>query len=98
MAKNNARLIDPNLIIQAGIDPRTGLPIKMGTPGSYGVDKQNIRKQLRIVDEQNALYRYTWYGLPPGLNQELIERVLYYRGQGAFFQIKDRAYFLPYTL
>lgn len=95
---NNARITDPNMLIQAGIDPRTGLPIKLGNCGSYGVDKQNIRKQLRIVDEQNALYRYTWYGLPPGLNQELVERVLYYRGQGAFFQINGKAYFLPYAL
>jgi hypothetical protein len=48
---NNARLIDPSLIIQAGINPKTGLPLKMGTPGSYGIDKANIKKQLRIVDE-----------------------------------------------
>ena len=28
----------------------------------------------------------------------MIERVLYYRGQGAFFQINGKAYFLPYAL
>jgi hypothetical protein len=48
---NNARMTDPNMLIQAGIDPRTGLPVKLGNCGNYGVDKQNIRKQLRIVDE-----------------------------------------------
>ena len=29
MAKNNAKIIDPNMLIAAGIDPKTGLPLKM---------------------------------------------------------------------
>lgn len=95
---NNAKMTDPSLLVQMGIDPKTGLPIKMGGGASYGIDKGAIKKQLRIVDEQDALHRYTWYGIPKGLNQELIERVLYYRGQGAFFQIEGKAFFLPYAL
>ena len=95
---NNAKMTNPQTLIQAGIDPKTGLPIRMTSPSKYGIDKAEIKKQLRIVDEQDALHRYTWYNIPRGLNQELIERVLYYRAQGAFFQIEGKAFFLPYAL
>lgn len=85
-------------IIQAGIDPKTGLPIKMGSTGC--ALKENIRRQLRVLDGQDAQNRYTWYNLPSGLTGQLIERVLYYRGQGAFFYMSanDTYYFLPYAL
>lgn len=96
MAKNNARLYDPEVLIQSGIDPKTGLPIKMDD--SKGGLKSAIKKQLRIVDEQNAVNRFTWYNLPEGLNGRLMERILYYKGQGMFFFLKDKFYFLPYAL
>lgn len=94
---NNARMIDPSLYIAAGINPKTGLPLK-ATGNSPCVLKDNIRKQLRVMDEQNAVNRYTWYNLPKGLSGQLIERILYYRGQGMLFMLKDKFYFLPYTL
>lgn len=97
MAKNNAKLTDPNLLIQAGIDPKTGLPIKLGS----GCDsKAEIKKNLRIVDEQDAINCFTWYNLPSGLNSRLLERILYYRGQGMFFYIEanNKFFFLPYAL
>ena len=94
---NNAKMFDTNAIIQAGIDPKTGLPIKLA--GSEPCALQgNIRKQLRIMDEQNAINRYTWYNLPKGLSGQLIERILYYRGQGMLFFLQDKFYFLPYAL
>lgn len=98
MSKNNAKLLDPNQLIQMGIDPKTGLPIKLGAV-SEGF-KYNNRKLLRIVDEQDAVNSFKWYNLPNGLNQAIIERILYYRGQGAFFYMEsnDQFYFLPYTL
>lgn len=94
---NNAKLTDPTLLIQAGIDPKTGLPLKLGSVDTP-LPKENIRKQLRVLDEQDAVNTFTWYNLPPGLNSALIERILYYRGQGAFFKLKDKFYFLPYAL
>ena len=97
MAKNNARLYDPSLIIQAGINPKNGLPIK-ATSGNPVTLKTDIKKQLRIVDEQNAINRFTWYNLPEGLNGRLMERILYYRGQAMLFFLNDKFYFLPYTL
>lgn len=96
---NNATLTEPNmveLLIQAGINPKTGLPIKFGSSGcSY---HKEIKKILRIIDEQDAINRFTWYNLPPELNGQLIERILYYKGQAMFFYLDDKFYFLPYAL
>lgn len=94
---NNARLFDPTMLIQAGIDPKTGLPLKAVNLWDCEL-KNNIRKTLRILDEQNAINRYKWYNLPNGLDGQLLERILYYRAQGMFFQIDDKFYFLPYAL
>lgn len=96
MAKNNAYLTDPSVLIQAGIDPKTGLPIRYSD--SKCNLKSDIKRQLRIVDEQNAVNRFTWYNLPEGLNGRLMERILYYKGQGMFFFLNGKFYFLPYAL
>lgn len=99
MSKNNAALYDPNMLIQAGIDPKTGLPLKMAGACKEAL-KPNIKKVLRIIDEQTAINRYTWYNLPEGLDGQMIERILYYKGQGMFFYDKatNKFYFLPYCL
>lgn len=97
MGNNNAAMYDLNSIRQAGIDPKTGLPIHISDAESCYI-KNNIRKQLRILDEQNAINRYTWYNLPAGLTSQLIERILYYKGQGMLFMLKGKFYFLPYAL
>lgn len=61
--------------------------------------KYEILDQLHFIDEQTAINRFTWYNLPPGIDGHLIERILYYRGQGAFFYVEelDRFFFLPYA-
>lgn len=82
----------------AGINPQTGLPIKMGDNQINSISKADIKKQLRILDEQDAVNRFTWYNLPSGLNSRLMERILYYKGQGMFFKLQDKFYFLPYAL
>ena len=97
MGKNNATLIDPTMLIQAGIDPKTGLPIKVAEDNKVCL-KDNIRRVLRILDEQDAINRYKWYNLPNGLDGQLIERILYYRGQAMFFMKDDMFFFLPYAL
>ena len=71
------------------------------TEGAYAFNLlSGIKKQLNILDEQNAVNRYVWYNLPGDLDGQFLERILYYRGQGAFFYIpeEDRFYFLPYNL
>ena len=97
---NNAKLPNIEPLIQAGIDPKTGLPLKAsGLPFGEGF-KENNRKLLRVIDEQDAINRFIWYNLPNGLNSQLIERILYYRGQGMFFYMEevDQFFFLPYAL
>lgn len=99
MMTNNAKLPDINTLIQAGINPKTGLPIKLGDEDKCML-KSEIKKNLRIKDEQVALNRYKWYNLPSGLDGQLLERILYYKGQAAFFYIdtNETFYFLPYAL
>jgi len=96
---NNAYMpMDPNIYIQAGINPKTGLPVKHEDP--VAELKKNFKKLLRIKDEQTAINRYRWENLPSGLTGQFIERMLYYRGQGMFFYVEelDNFYFLPYAL
>ena len=89
----------PNIqaLIAAGIDPKTGLPAKIVNSSQV---KESIVRQLRIVDEQDAVNRYVWFGLPHGINSNLIERILYYKGQGMLFymETEDKFYFLPFAL
>ena len=96
------KLIDYSPYIKAGIDPKTGgklMPPSM-TLGVSSAIKEAFRLALRIKDEQNAVMRYSWYNLPDGIDGELIERMLYYRGQLAFAYVKElnRFLILPYTL
>ena len=90
----------PNLepYIAAGIDPKTSLPRKMG--GVEGRLKEELRKFIRVQDEQDAVNRYVWYNLPAGLSSQELERMLYYRGQLCFFynEALNQFYFLPYAL
>ena len=62
--------------------------------------KEAMKRMLRVNDEQIAVNRYKWHNLPPELNGNLIERILYYRGQGMLFYVPEmtKFYFLPYTL
>lgn len=100
MASNRGPYL-PNLepIIAAGIDPKTGLPAKTTSSAPCNI-KENIKRLIRIQDEQDAVNRYTWYNLPDGLNGQMLERMLYYKGQLAFFYFEevDKFYFMPYAL
>lgn len=91
-------MYDTSTYYAAGINPQTGLPIKCTDNGINNIQKSEIKKNLRILDEQDAVNRFTWYNLPSGLNSRLVERILYYKGQGMFFKLKDQFYFLPYAL
>ena len=87
-----------DLLVQAGINPKTGLPIKFG--GSKCNLKEDLKKFLRLVDEQDAVNRYVWYNLPANITSQELERMLYYKGQLCFFYDKDleEFYFMPYAL
>ena len=84
--------------IAAGINPKTGLPIKFDDLESKL--KANIKSLIKIVDRQDACNRYVWYNLPSGLTGQDIERILYYKGQAILFYMdtNETFYFLPYAL
>lgn len=90
----------PNLepYIAAGLNPKTGLPKKFDKTDA-GL-KSEVRRALRIIDEQDAVNRYVWYNLPAGLSSQELERILYYKGQLCFFynEALNQFYFLPYAL
>ena len=91
-------MYDISPYIQAGINPETGLPFKFGSvPTTL---KQDIKKTLRIIDEQDAVNRYVWYNLPCNVTSQELERLLYYKGQLCFFYNKEleEFFFMPYAL
>ena len=91
-------LPDLQTLYQAGINPRTGLPLKFGNVRC--ARKEDIKKFLRLVDEQDAVNRYVWYNLPANITSQELERMLYYKGQLCFFYMPqlDEFYFMPYAL
>ena len=97
--KNNAAIYDLQTLVQAGIDPKTGLPVKAvnGLPSKL---KAGIKALFRIIDQQDAVTRYTWYNLPCNITSQELERLLYYKGQLAFFYCEplDQFFFMPYAL
>lgn len=97
--KNNAAIYDLQTLLQAGINPKTGLPTRLGD-FSGGAYKESIKKNLRIIDEQDAVNRYKWFNLPCNITSQELERLLYYKGQLAFFYMPDadEFYFMPYAL
>lgn len=102
---NNARLPNVEPSIAAGI-PLKGKKnaqavkefIEWGNSTNWR--KENVRKQLRILDEQDAVNRYTWYNLPCDLSSQELERLIYYRGQLCFFYVPEIEQFIfsPYAL
>ena len=95
--KGMPKMVDLDLLIQAGIDPKTGLPRKMAKRKNL---KPEIKRALRIIDEQDAINRYVWYNLPNNITSQELERMLYYKGQLCFFYMKDldQFFFMPYAL
>lgn len=101
MAKNSIgpTMQDKALLYQAGIDPKTGLPVRMDV-GNDAKIKSGVKAFLRIIDEQDAVNRGKWFNLPCNITGQELERMLYYKGQLAFFYFKElnEFYFMPYAL
>lgn len=95
MAKSNARMFDPNMLLSAGVNPKTGLPLKFSNKSEL---LTNIKMVLRIKDEQTAVNRYRWYNTGLDLTSNEIERFLYYHYSLAFFYLEGKFYLMPYAL
>lgn len=93
-----------NLYEQAGICPpydvKTVGKIKSARNAECMSLKDSIKRQLRIIDEQDAVNRYTWCNIPCNITGQELERLLYYKGQLCFFYFKEigQFVFMPYTL
>ena len=99
MAKDGKPYL-PNLepYFAAGINPKTGLPVKFGDGKCTLVE--DIRKQLRVIDRANAVNRFKWNGVPCNLTSQEVERLVFLKGQICFFYDEDleQFYFMPYAL
>lgn len=97
MAKGQPKIPDLKSLYEAGIDPRTNLPSRVIDESEL---KPNLKKFLRIIDEQDAVNRYIWYNLPCDITSQELERLLYYKGSLCFFYLEetDEFYFMPYAL
>lgn len=99
---NNARMIDPTPYRQAGINPelihrpscKNGVSTGITTPL-----KSNIFQQLEIMDRETACNRFQWYNLPVGMSSQDLERMLYKKGNLAFFYMEElnQFFILPYA-
>lgn len=53
----NPKILDIDTLIQAGINPKTGLPLKLGNRRCS--TKEDIKRAIRKNDEQIFVNRYT---------------------------------------
>lgn len=98
---NRPFILNTEALSAIGINPETGLPYAFtdaGTGLSGMAIVANIQAQLTNTDIAQFKQRFKWHNLPDGLTSELMEEILYYKGQGMFFEIDDTFYFLPYAL
>ena len=97
--KNNSCIPNWSPLAQLGVDPKTRLPKKLvdGDPCRL---KEGIKALFRIIDEQDSVTRYQWWNLPCDITSQELERMIYYKGQLAFFYFEplDQFFFMPYTL
>lgn len=91
-------IYDFKTFLEAGIDPKTGLPIRMGLDSSQL--KNDLKKSERIKDMQMAIHRYKWYNLPFDLSSEEVERLLYYKYTLIIFWDKtfEKFFLMPYAM
>lgn len=88
MSNLSTNPMDPNSLVYVGQHP--------------GYRKRKDREALvdNLMNKHMVEYleRFEWSGLPDELPQDIIERVLFFRGKGAMFQYLDTFYFLPFAL
>lgn len=102
MGKNKGiggpRLLDKMIAKQCGIDPNTLLPVKLGMADPVEL-KKNLKRCLRIMDEQDAVNCGKWYNIPLNIRSQDFERMIYYKYQLCIFYVKDLKEFfiLPFT-
>ena len=69
-------------------------------PLKFNLDYNSIYGIVKKQNQIETFERYMWINIPFGLTQDLIERILYYRGKGVFYYNDniDKFQFLPFAL
>ena len=97
--KKQPTLPDFRTFFEAGIDPKTKLPTKMLVGQDFNLRNDTI-KLLEVIDRQDYVNRGVWYNLPDNIDSQELERLMYIKGQLAFFYMEetDEFYFMPFAL
>ena len=104
-------MYDTAALLEAGI-PQTKKMLKYGNaidqngnaitpnPTKYNLDYDSLFAIMRQQNMIETLERYMWTNIPFGLTQDLIERLLFFRGKGIlYFNDKvEKFQFLPFAL
>lgn len=71
-----------------------------GNPLNKNLNYSSLYEIMRKQNTIETLERYMWTNVPYGLTQDLIERVLFFRGKGIFYFNDNvgKFQFLPFTL
>ena len=69
-------------------------------PLQYGLHYEELYNIMREQNFTETIERYMWTNVPFGLTQDLIERLLFFRGKGIFYfnDNLDKFQFLPFAL
>lgn len=99
MAKNNAKLPWLDGMYQVGIDPKTGLPLKLGM-GQRCNTKDDLKRLFRDQDKRLNVNMFEWYNTRLDIKSQEINKLLYYRGQLAYAYLADVEQFvlLPFAI
>lgn len=60
--------------------------------------KEEIERSLEIREKSQYVRRYRWINTPTGMDANLMERILYYRGRVVLFELEGKFYHLPFAL
>lgn len=98
MANKGPRMPDINTIKQVYNSVQSGQ--QLIEQSALAPIRAQMKRMLEVNDRQLAINRHHWGNLPPEVPGDLIERILYYRGDGMLFYFGKlgKWFFLPYTL
>jgi hypothetical protein len=58
---------------------------------------EGMNNFLLVKELKEYVSRFLWDGIPIGLNSNILETMLYYKGQLAFFKVANQYYILPFV-
>ena len=95
-----AKMYDKSLYATAGINIKTGKATRSDDSTKGDELYHGTLDQIETLDLQTAVNRYRWTGTPSNLSSQEMERMLYLKGQLAWFYLPEinRYMLLPFAL